>query len=614
MCLRPKKSQGRAYLQLVENRREDGQVRQRVIATLGRLDQLQGSGQLEALLQSGARFAESVLLVSAHAKGEWAALSARRIGAVKVFERLWRETGCREVIAAVLRERRFELPVARAIFLTVLQRLLAPGADRAADRWREDDASDGLEGVELHPLYRAMAWLGSTLADQQDATPFSPRCTKDRIEEALFNRRRDLCSALELVFFDTTSIDCEGDGGQTIGQRGYSKDHRPDLKQLIVGAVLDGHGQPMACELWPGNSTDVKALLPIADRLRRRFGLQRVCLVADRGMISRATIEALEQRDWPYILGARMRRQKDVSHAVLSRAGRYHVVRMPGDSKDAPAPLKVKQVMVEDRRYIVCLNALHAKKDAADRAAIGAALREQLKPGDKARVGNRGDAKYLSTDGAHFTIDEAKLKAQARYDGQWVLRTNNTFSAEEVALSLTAPRTRTGCERTIRHTTHHQHLDGYPQRVTVRRPRHPFDGQTLEVFSAATYHGALQLVLVLPDGTRLRVPAAWTDLYDPPAPRPAVLASVTQLLQAHAVVKALLRRAQATSVAAPTSPKEPTDVRAIDVPAAATARRGGTSLGDAPNRAATGNTDAACAPDAATRPGPARPPARGASQ
>jgi hypothetical protein len=434
MFFRVKKSQGREYLQIVENRREDGRVKQRVIATLGRLEQLKHSGQLDALLQSGARFAESVLLVSAHAKGELTEVSAQRIGTVKIFERLWQESGCRSVLNELLAARGFAFPVERAIFLTVLHRLLAPGSDRAAERWREDYAIAGVEGLELHHLYRAMAWLGEPLPDQGGATPFGPRCTKDRIEEALFARGRDLFSELELVFFDTTSIYFEGEGGETLGQRGYSKDHRPDLKQLVVGAVLDGHGRPIACELWPGNTTDVKALVPVAERLRRRFGIERVCLVADRGMISAETIGELEHHGWPYILGARMRRQKEVCEQVLARAGRYRVVREPGQSKEAPAPLAVKQVMVADRRYILCRNADQAKKDAADRAAIVAALREQLKQGDKSLVGNRGYRKYLKGQGPHFQIDEAKLKAEARYDGKWVLRTNTDLPAEEVAL------------------------------------------------------------------------------------------------------------------------------------------------------------------------------------
>ena len=149
---------------------------------------------------------------------------------------------------------------------------------------------------------------------QKDKTPFAPRCVKDRIEEDLFAHRRDLFTDLQLVFFDTTSIYFEGEGGETLGKLGHSKDHRPDLKQMIVGAVLDGQGRPICCELWPGNTTDVTTLIPVVDRLRSRFGDHRVCIVADRGMISKETIEDLEkdERDWLYILGARMRSQNEV--------------------------------------------------------------------------------------------------------------------------------------------------------------------------------------------------------------------------------------------------------------------------------------------------------------
>ena len=138
-----------------------------------------------------------------------------------------------------------------------------------------------------------MAWLGEELPQdqQKDKTPFAPRCTKDRIEEELFAHRRDLFTDLQLVFFDTTSIYFEGEGGQDIGQRGFSKDHRPDLYQMVVGAVLDGQGRPICCELWPGNTTDVTTLIPVVDRLRSRFGVRRVCIVADRGMISQETID-----------------------------------------------------------------------------------------------------------------------------------------------------------------------------------------------------------------------------------------------------------------------------------------------------------------------------------
>jgi transposase len=356
-----------------------------------------------------------------------------------VFQRLWQLTGCQHVIQQLLKGHRFEFPIERAVFLTVLHRLFDPGSDRAADKWKEGYQIDGCEDLQLHHLYRAMGWLGDELPrkEQADKTPFAPRCNKDLIEEALFARRRDLFTQLQLVFFDTTSIYFEGQGGQTIGQRGYSKDHRPDLKQMIVGAVLDGQGRPICSELWPGNTADVTTLIPVVDRLRSRFGVTKVCIVADRGMISKETIEELEkqERGWQYILGARVGSQNEVKDEVLARAGRYRLVHPQRTISQDPAPLKVKEVRVEGRRYIVCLNDDEARRDAADREAIVASLREKLRIGEKSLVGNKGYRRYLSSTGLdHFQIDEAKIDEEARYDGKWVLRTNMDLDTAEVAL------------------------------------------------------------------------------------------------------------------------------------------------------------------------------------
>ena len=429
MFFRQKKAGDRTYLQIVENRWEDGKSRQRVVCTLGRLDELKASGQLDRLLTSGAKFSESMLVIEAHSRGEAPIVEVRRIGPGLIFERLWQETGLKGVIHRLLSDREFEFPVERAVFLTTLNRLFASGSDRFCNKWIRDYHINGAEELDLHHLYRAMAWLGEELSDQdQEARTFSPRCVKDLIEEDLFFRTRDLFSTLDVVFLDTTSIYFEGEGGETLGERGHNKDGHPELKQMVAGAVIDGEGRPICCELWPGNTADVKTLIPVVDRLRRRFSLGSVCVVADRGMISQDTIKELESRSWPYILGARMRLQKEVREEVLSRAGRYQVV------DKSKSSLKVKEVLVDGRRYVVCVNEDQARKDAVDRQAIIAGLQNKLKQGDKSLVGNKGYRKYLATSGRAFHIDEEKVKAESRFDGKWVLRTNTSLSAAEVAL------------------------------------------------------------------------------------------------------------------------------------------------------------------------------------
>lgn len=439
MFFRVKPSGPRRYLQIVENLWVDGRSRQRVVATVGRLDHLQHEGRLESLLASGARYAQQALLLTALENGQLDAVRRQRFGPVAIFERLWRETGCAAVLRRLLGERRFAFAVERAVFLTVLHRLLVCGSDRAADKWKAAYAVDGVADLQLHHLYRAMAWLGAELPaeEQRGSTRLVPLCSKDRIEEGIFQRRRDLFTNLEVVFFDTTSIYFEGEGGDALGQYGHSKDHRPDLYQMIVGAVLDGDGRPICCEMWPGNTTDVKTLIPIVDGLYRRFGIVKVCIVADRGMISQETIDDLDQQGWPYILGARMRRTNEVRAQVLKDRGRFRVVYPKSPAANDPAPLKVKEVWVEDRRYVVCVNEDEVKKDRAAREAIVAGLREQLRQGDKSLVGNKGYRRYLKVEGpGHFAIDETKIQEEARYDGTWVLRTSTDLPTADVALQF----------------------------------------------------------------------------------------------------------------------------------------------------------------------------------
>ena len=436
MFVRTQTNGSRTYLLIVDNQWVDGKVKQRVLFRLGRLDELLASGRLDSLIQSLARFSEKLAVLGAHARGDSITTRSARVGPALIFQRLWQACLIDKVLTALLEGRRFEFSVERAIFLTVLHRLFAPGSDRAAEKWKDDYAIDGVGDLELHQIYRAMAWLGEVLPkDQQDgATPFAPRTNKDLIEEALFARRRDLFSDLDIVFFDTTSIYFEGQGGETIGRRGHSKDHRPDLKQMVVGMVLDPNGNPLCTELWPGNTADVKSLVPIVERLKSRFGIGSVCIVADRGMISAETLAEVEKRKWNYILGVRMRSSTEAK-AVVARAGRYAEVHPQSDDRDDPSPLKVKEVWVEDtRRYVVCVNEDQATKDRHDRDAVVASLRDALRHGDKSLVGNKGYRKYLRAGGKQFAVDEDKIKEEARYDGKWVLTTNMDLPAREVAL------------------------------------------------------------------------------------------------------------------------------------------------------------------------------------
>ena len=402
------------YLQIVRSYREGGKVRQQVIASLGRRDRLIASGELDGLLRSLAKFSNNLRVVEAVRTSGLAARTPRQWGPALVFGRLWGRQGLPDLLGQLAQDRKFGFDLERAAFAMALQRLCAPGSDLAGSEWVRTVAAPGFEVLALQHFYRTAAFLAGVRQD---------------LETKLFRRDLNLFNqTLDVVFIDTTSLYCYRDTETQWRKRGYSRDHRPDLPQWVLCVAVNASGWPIAWEIFPGNTADQKALGQVVAVLRQRFQIRRVTVVADRDMISRDTIQLLtghEQAPFDYVLGCRMRRQKEVNEVVLARAGRYQPV---------DVNLEVKEVQVGGRRYVVCRNPVEAQKDAAAREAILDKLRQTIeKQGAKAVIGNRDYARFLKVAKGSVSVDEAAVKRDARLDGKFVLTTNTDLPTAEVA-------------------------------------------------------------------------------------------------------------------------------------------------------------------------------------
>jgi transposase len=271
----------------------------------------------------------------------------------------------------------------------------------------------GFPEIELQHMYRTVGWLSEV---------------RDDLEKALFLRDRDLFSqTLDLVFIDTTSTFIYRTEETALRRRGYSRDRMPDCPQVVICLAVDAHGWPIAWDLLPGNTADTVAFVAMIKKLRERFSIRNIVVVADRGMISKDSIALLEEHEqapFDFILGCKMRQQKEVTEQVLSRGGRYQKV---ADN------LEVKEAIVGRRRYIVCRNPLEAKKDAAAREAILAKLEQALAHGPKSIVGNVGFKRFVHVQKGSVSIDRDAVARDARLDGKFVLRTNTAFDPAEVA-------------------------------------------------------------------------------------------------------------------------------------------------------------------------------------
>lgn len=230
-----------------------------------------------------------------------------------------------------------------------------------------------------------------------------------------------------MVFIDTTSTYIYRSDTTELRRHGYSRDRMPDQPQVVICLCVDKRGWPIAWDILPGNTADRSAFVTMIAKLRERFRIRRVIVVADRGMISKDTISLLEGHEdapFDFILGCRMRAQTEVCDDVLSRAGRYRKVE---------ENLEVKEVYVNNRRYVVCRNPLEARKDAAARQAILDKLDKTIAAGPKSIVGNKGFSRFLRVDKQSISINHEAVEDDARFDGKFVLRTNTELDTADVA-------------------------------------------------------------------------------------------------------------------------------------------------------------------------------------
>src|ERR687892_1642605 len=402
------------YLQIVRSVRDGARVRQELVASLGRRDLLVATGKLDQLVQALARFSARLRVVEAAKDERFVAREARSWGPALVFRRLWERQGLPEILSRLSEGRRFGFDPERVAFALALQRLCAPGSDLQGAAWAQTVEAPGFEDLALHHFYRTVPWLAAI---------------RYELERELFFQDRDLFAGeLDLVFVDTTSVYLYRDVERALVRHGYSRDRRPDLPQLVLCVAVDGRGWPVAWEVLPGNTADTAALSLTIARFRERFRIRRAVVVADRGMLGKATLAQLRDdatAPFDYILGCPLRRERAVAEEVLARPGRYQAV---ADN------LEVKEVRLGESRYVVCRNPIEAKQDAADREALLAKLRQTLAhDGPKAVVGNRGYARFLKIVKGGVTLDEAAIAREARLDGKFVLTTSTDLPAAEVA-------------------------------------------------------------------------------------------------------------------------------------------------------------------------------------
>ncbi len=443
------------YVQLAHNHRKGTNTQAEVLVQLGREDHLDMDG-LRRLVGSISRYLDGhgALPAGPHADDQVLQVeSSRTLGAVWLLDALWQRLGVAGALAKLLGTRRFGTDVERVLFALVGNRAVDPMSKLGAAEWASQDAAiPRLGGMDDDQAYRAMDLLVE--ADAQA-----------RVQEAVFFAAANLLNLeVDLLFFDTTSTYFERDdaeaGPGAFRVHGHSKDHRPDLPQVVIGLAVTREGIPVRCWCWPGNTNDMTVLRQVKDDLRG-WRLGRVITVVDRGFASDDNLAYLTRAGGHWIAGERLRDNTADVAQVLARQGRYQQVR---DN------LRVKEVRLGQgdgaRRFVLCHNPEQAERDRHQREQQLALVTAELEriatlraKAGQAKGAGRGRGRrpaagedHLKAEcalrdhpslgrwlrqapGGRLVIDRAKVRAEARLDGKFLLSTSDPdLSAEDVAL------------------------------------------------------------------------------------------------------------------------------------------------------------------------------------
>jgi len=421
------------YVQLAHNYwdPEARQARAKVLWNFGREDRLD-LDSLRNLIGSIARYLgpEETLKVEARFSGESPLqfISSRPLGGAWVLDQLWRQLELDKVMKKLLAGRQYTLPVERALFAMVANRALDPMSKLATAEWVGRDVwIEGVDRLEAQHLYRAMDFLIEA---------------KEAVELAVYDRTANLLNLeVDLLYFDTTSTYFEVENEDGIRRRGYSRDKRPDLMQVVVGLAVTRDGIPVRCWVWPGNTTDATVIEEVKRDLSG-WRLGRVVTVVDRGFCSEENLRTLQRAGGHYIVGERLRSGSEAIDQALSRSGRFKTVR---------ENLEVKEIVVGDgerrRRFILVRNPQEAERDRKDRESILAQVAEEL-----TRIGDLKGAphtkaccaliahpvlgRYVRTDrSGQPRLNKARIREEEKLDGKYLLSTSDdTLSPEDVAL------------------------------------------------------------------------------------------------------------------------------------------------------------------------------------
>ncbi len=422
------------YVQLAHNERdrEKGHPKAKILYNFGRLENLDLE-QLKRLVKSISRFLPpedaleaQVLLQNRGRSFKWK--QSRSFGGIYLLSALWQQLHFQKIVENRVAQRQFSTPIAQAIFAMVANRCLGPASKLATTEWVEKDVFvPDLPQIDVQVLYRAMDFL---LLHQA------------HLEQEIYWSVADLLHLeVDLLFFDTTSTYFETEDESELKKRGYSKDKRGDLPQVLLGLAVTREGIPVRHWLFPGNTADMSTIQQVKDDLAG-WRLGRCIIVHDCGMTSEANLQYLQRGGGHYIVGRKMKSGEAEVEEALRQKGRY---------TEIEEHLWAKEVTVGDgekrKRLVLVKNTKEQERSEKARQKLVETLEAKLSELNSRKTKSHNKAvcelkshrlygKYIKEqkDGS-LTIARNKLTQERRYDGKYLVESSDdTLNLKDIVL------------------------------------------------------------------------------------------------------------------------------------------------------------------------------------
>lgn len=413
------------YVRLVESFRENGKVKHKVILNLGRKDIIEGNPSFK-------RLAERLLEISGGTVGRADKLqisegTLRNYGFI-VYRKLWQIFGFDSFFDQLKRKHiKLQFDLSSVIFLMVVQHLLSPMSKLST--YERRSLYLGIPEMDLNHLYRSLDLLAEN---------------KENIENYVFDRNRTLFNmSVDIVFYDVTTFYFESVREDGFRDFGFSKDNKINEVQVVMGLLIDSEGRPIGYELFPGNTLDSKTLERSLEKLKERFNIRQVIIVADRGLNSKLNLSRIKEMGYNYIVASRLRKMPEsVIEEVFDSNGyrlltpeflaryeeedeeefRYKVIDYINRYRDEEG--KVKELK---EKMVITYSKKRALKDKADRERLIEKAKELLKEPARIRASNRrGSKRFILEKGEkeEYCLNEEAIAADEKFDGYYAIQTS----------------------------------------------------------------------------------------------------------------------------------------------------------------------------------------------